>query len=80
MEPIERILLKPQETAEAIGCSRSRVYQLIASGELPSIRVGGVARVPVAALKAWVEARLRARAEDADLEKFINAGTETGRP
>ena len=53
--PVERILYRPAEAAEAIGVSRSRVYELINSGEIPSIKVGGVRRVPVDKLRDWVE-------------------------
>jgi excisionase family DNA binding protein len=33
-------LLKPREVAEMLGVSRQAVYSWIASGELPSVRVG----------------------------------------
>ena len=33
---------------------RSTAYQLVASGEWPSIVIGRARRVPVEALKAWV--------------------------
>jgi excisionase family DNA binding protein len=56
---MERMLLRPAEAAEAIGVSRSRMYELLASGELPSIRVGRTVRVPVAALHAWIAERLK---------------------
>ena len=49
---MDRLLLRPVEAAEAIGIGRSKVYELLASGDLPSIRVGGSVRVPVAALHA----------------------------
>ena len=39
---MDRLLLRPAEAAEAIGIGRSKVYELLASGDLPSIRVGGV--------------------------------------
>jgi excisionase family DNA binding protein len=55
---MDRILLRPIETAEAIGVSRSRVYELISRGEIPSIRVGGAVRVPVDSLRDWVTRRL----------------------
>jgi excisionase family DNA binding protein len=58
---MEKILLKPLEVAEAIGVSRSRVYDLIGRGELPSIRVGGVVRVPVQALRDWVSDQMGAK-------------------
>ena len=54
---VERILYRPSEAAEAIGVSRSRVYELIASGEIPSIKVGSVRRVPVKELLEWVAQR-----------------------
>lgn len=57
---IERILLRPGEAAEAIGISRSRVYELIASGVLPSLTVGGVRRIPVDELRAWVSRQVNA--------------------
>lgn len=53
--PIERLLYRPAEAADAIGVSRSRIYELIASGEVPSVRVGRTLRVPVDALRRWVE-------------------------
>lgn len=51
---MERLMLRPIEAAEAIGIGRSKVYELLASGELPSIRIGSSVRVPVEALKAWI--------------------------
>ena len=60
---MDRLLLRPVEAAEAIGIGRSKVYELLASGELPSIRIGGSVRVPVAALQAWIERQLAERGE-----------------
>ena len=61
---MDRLLLRPAEAAEAIGIGRSKVYELLASGDLPSIRIGGVIRVPVTSLHAWIERQLAARAEE----------------
>jgi prophage regulatory protein len=52
---VDRLLLRPTEAAEAIGIGRSKTYELLASGDLPSIRIGGCVRVPVEALRAWIE-------------------------
>ena len=60
---MERLLLRPIEAAEAIGVGRSKVYELLASGELPSIRIGASVRVPVDALKEWVSRQLAERGE-----------------
>ena len=62
---VERILYRPSEAAEAIGVSRSRVYELIASGEIPSIKVGSVRRVPVRELLEWVAQRAEGAPEKA---------------
>jgi excisionase family DNA binding protein len=55
----ERLMLRPSEAAEAIGISRSKAYQLIAEGQIPSVRVGGCVRVPVAALRDWINRELQ---------------------
>jgi excisionase family DNA binding protein len=57
---MNRLLLKPTEFADMVGVSRSRAYELIGRGEVPSIRIGGSVRVPMEALKAWIEERLTA--------------------
>ena len=57
------LLLRPTEAAEAIGIGRSKVYELLASGELPSVRIGCSVRVPVDALRAWIERKTAERAE-----------------
>lgn len=57
--PVERILLRPPEAAEALGISVSKAYDLIKTEELPSIRLGGSLRVPVEALKEMVKTRRR---------------------
>ena len=67
--PVERILYRPVEAAEAIGVSRARMYELLASGEIPSVKVGNVKRVPVASLNDWLQRRLaesgdRARSQE----------------
>ena len=42
----DRPFLRVREVAMILGVVPSRVYQLIASGVLPSVRVGGAIRVP----------------------------------
>ena len=57
---MDKLLLRPVEAAEAIGIGRSKVYELIARGELPSVRIGSSVRVPVDALRAWITRQLEA--------------------
>jgi excisionase family DNA binding protein len=53
----EPLLLKPTEAAESLRVSRAKVYAMLAAGELPSVRVGRFRRIPVLALRQWVEKR-----------------------
>ena len=52
---MEKLLLSPEEAAEALGVGRSRLYDLMRRRELVSVRIGKCRRVPVAALQAYVE-------------------------
>jgi excisionase family DNA binding protein len=55
------VLLRPLEAANALGISRSSVYELMASGDLGSITIGRSRRIPRDALKEFVADRMRAR-------------------
>jgi excisionase family DNA binding protein len=50
--------MRPAEAFKALGVSRSKGYAMLASGELPAIRIGRSIRVPVAALREWVERQM----------------------
>jgi excisionase family DNA binding protein len=58
---MDELLLRPTEAARLLGIGRSKVYELLAKGELPSIRIGGSVRVPVDALRAWVARQVQER-------------------
>lgn len=62
---MEKLLLTPVEVVELTGIGRTRVYALIAGGELPSIKVGRSVRVPAEELRAWISAQ-RAKATGAE--------------
>jgi excisionase family DNA binding protein len=59
------LLLTVERAAERLELSRTKVYELIADGELESIKIGGSRRVPAAALHDYVE-RLRAEQSGAE--------------
>lgn len=48
---IEPLLLRVDEAAEALALSRTKLYELMASGELESVKLGRARRVPVAAIR-----------------------------
>jgi excisionase family DNA binding protein len=49
-------LLTVVEAARELGISRSKVYELLADGELPSVRIGRTRRIAVTALEEFVTA------------------------
>lgn len=51
---MEPHLLRIPEAATALALSRSRVYELVASGDIPVVRIGRSVRVPATALAAYV--------------------------
>lgn len=56
----ERLLLRIEEAARRLGISRSTAYQLVATGQLPVVKIGRATRVPAAALRLFIEERLAA--------------------
>ncbi len=53
---LEPLQVEVTEAARLLGYSRSTIYQMLSSGELPWTRHGSSRRIPVAALRAWIEA------------------------
>ena len=51
------ILIKPADAAKLLGIGKSFLYLLMASGQIASVKIGKSRRIPVAALKSWVEAK-----------------------
>ena len=50
----EVLLMRAEEVARTLGLSRSKIYQMMSGGALPTVRVGRAVRVPKAALRDWV--------------------------
>ncbi len=59
---MEKLLLRVTEAAELAAVSRTTAYELIAAGQWPTVRIGSAVRVPLAGLRAWVEAQTMAGA------------------
>ena len=57
-----RLLLTAEEVAEVLHVGRTRVYELLATGEIVSVKIGHLRRIPVAAVRDYA-ARL---VEEAD--------------
>ena len=56
-EPM-RLLLRPEEGADALGVSRARFYELMSAGRIKSIKIGRSRRVPISELRSWIAAEL----------------------
>mgnify|MGYP001155198368 CR=1 FL=1 len=52
---MERLLLTAQEAAQSLGVSRTKIYDLMRSGRLRSVKIGGSRRIPVDALAELVD-------------------------
>jgi len=55
---MEPIVLRVAEVAPLLGVSRSKAYELVARGEIPSVRIGGSVRVPLAELRTSIAKRV----------------------
>ena len=51
-----KLLLKPEEAAAVLGVGRSKMYELLASGAVKSVKIGALRRVPATALEEYVAA------------------------
>lgn len=52
---MDKLLLTPEEAAKVLSISRSKLYELLATNELESVRIGASRRIPVQALDRFVE-------------------------
>jgi excisionase family DNA binding protein len=53
-----RVLLTLEEAAQALGISRSKLYELLRAGAIECVRIDRLRRIPLQALHQFVE-RLR---------------------
>jgi excisionase family DNA binding protein len=51
---LEPLLLRATEVGKLLGLGRSKVFAMLAAGQLPAIRIGRSVRVPREALERWV--------------------------
>lgn len=59
----DTLLVRPKDAADMLGLSRSQVYELIAAGELSSVRIGRgnrpAHRIEIAEISAFIERNRR---------------------
>lgn len=51
---MEPLLVTPRELSRLLKLGRNKTYELLATGEIPLIRVGRAIRIPRAAVEDWI--------------------------
>jgi excisionase family DNA binding protein len=57
--PDAPLLLRVSEAAKLLGVSRSKTYELVASGQVPVVRIGRSVRVVRRELEQWITPECR---------------------
>ena len=65
---MDRLLYRAEEVSRLLNIGRSKAYELMASGELPVVRIGRSIRVPAKALDDWITAQSGSDEGAVDLE------------
>ena len=52
---MERVLLTPEEAAESLKIGRCMLYDLIRNGDLESIKIGRLRRIPVDSVRCFAQ-------------------------
>jgi excisionase family DNA binding protein len=55
----EKLLLTISEAARLLSIGRSTLYELIGSGQVPTIHIGRSVRVPADGLRHWLDRQIR---------------------
>ena len=76
---MDRLLLKVDEATQLTGLGRSKIYELLASGQLRSIAVGRARRIPADALRDWIAEQVSA-AELAETDQPTEAARRNDTP
>ncbi|MEZ5743187.1 MAG: helix-turn-helix domain-containing protein [Sphingomonadaceae bacterium] len=57
-QPVEPICVRINEAARMIGVGRTKLYELLSSGELETVKIGKATRVTTASLHELVRRKL----------------------
>ncbi len=57
---MDRLLFRIDEAAEVLSLGKSKLYELLARGELPTVKIGRATRVPAESLQRWVRKQVAA--------------------
>ncbi|MEQ8834779.1 MAG: helix-turn-helix domain-containing protein [Longimicrobiales bacterium] len=66
---MEKLLLRVGEAAEMASLGRSKAYEMVATGEWPSVTIGRAVRVPLDGLIDWIEEQKRSSEQARGLDR-----------
>lgn len=75
---VEPLLLRAGEAALLLGIGRTKVFEMLATGELPAIRIGRCVRISRDQLERWVVERARAQPWDQSSGASLQRGLTLG--
>ncbi|MEU0508394.1 helix-turn-helix domain-containing protein [Amycolatopsis sp. NPDC006125] len=61
----ERVMLTAEEAAEQLGIGRTLMFKLLRTGEIESVRIGRLRRVPASAIREYASRLINDSAETA---------------
>ena len=70
-----KLLFRTEEAADRLGVSRARLYELMACGEVRSVKIGSSRRIPAVDLEAFVT---RLRSESGTTSRRGRTSTAAG--
>lgn len=50
----DRLVLSVTEAAELLGVGRNHLYDMVADGQIPHIRLGRLIKIPRSSLESWL--------------------------
>ena len=61
LELAGKLLLRPEEGAELLSLPRAKIYELMASGKLRSLKIGKSRRIPMIEIERFITAEMEAQ-------------------
>jgi excisionase family DNA binding protein len=75
---VEPLLLRADEAAIVLGIGRTKVFEMLACGELPAIKIGRCVRVPKDRLERWIDEQANAHAQTFLVTDSLQRGLTAG--
>jgi len=68
---VDQLLLTPEDAAQLLAVGRTKIYELLRTGAIESVRIGAARRIPAAALTAYVDRLRQDEAADVDVYRRV---------